>query len=66
MLHDGDDRNLGRVGLPRSEQIKRVASEGRIYGFILQQTSLKTLRRLLADPNVRSVNVADVAFNLRP
>jgi len=65
MLHDGDDGNLGRLGLPSSEQIKRVASQGRIYGFILQQTSLKTLQRLLADPNIRSVNIADVAFSLR-
>jgi hypothetical protein len=66
MLHDGDDRNLGRLGLPSSEQIKRVASRGKLYGFILQRASLKTLRRILADPGVRSVNIADVAFTLRP
>jgi hypothetical protein len=66
MLHDGDDRNLGRVGSPSSEQIKRVAAHAKIYGFILQKTSLRTLRRLLADPGVRSVSIADVAFGLRP
>ncbi len=66
MLRQGDDRNLGRLGLPSSEQIKRVASHAKIYGFILEKTSLKTLRRLLVDPEVRSVNIADVAFKLRP
>jgi len=66
LLHDGDDGNLGRLGLPSSEQIKRVASHARIYGFLVEKTSLKTLRKLLADPQVRSVNVADVAFRLRP
>jgi hypothetical protein len=66
MLGDGDDRNLGRVGLPSSEQIKQVASRAKIYGFLLEKTSLESLRRLLADPEVRSVSLADVAFRLRP
>lgn len=64
MLRQGDDRNLGRLGLPSSQQIKSVASRAKIHGFILEKASLKTLRLLLADPAVRSVKIVDVAFGL--
>lgn len=64
MLRQSDDRNLGRLGLPSSQQIKTVASQAEIHGFILEKASLKTLRLLLADPAVRSVKIVDVAFGL--
>jgi hypothetical protein len=64
MLRQSDDRNLGRLGLPSSQQIKAVAAQAEIHGFILEKASLKTLRRLLADPAVRSVKIVDVAFGL--
>jgi hypothetical protein len=64
MLRQSDDRNLGRLGLPSSQQIKVVAFQAKIHGFILEKASLKTLRLLLADPAVRSVKIVDVAFGL--
>jgi hypothetical protein len=63
-LDDGDDRNLGRLKLPTAEQIKRLAENPRVYAFILDRTSIQRLRTFLDDADVRSVNVADVAFDL--
>jgi hypothetical protein len=64
MLNDGDDRNLDRLGLPPAEEIKKLAVDPKVHGFILPKASLEELRALLDDPAVRSVNVADVAFDL--
>jgi hypothetical protein len=64
MLGDGDDRNLERLGLPPADEIKKLAAEPKVHAFILAKASVETLRALLNDPAVRSVNVADVAFDL--
>jgi hypothetical protein len=64
MLGDGDDRNLERLGLPPADEIKKLAAEPKVHAFILARASVETLRALLNDPAVRSVNVADVAFDL--
>ncbi len=63
-LRDDDDRNLGRLGLPPADTIKSVARNARVHAFILETASLRQLTRLLDDPAIRSVNVADVAFDL--
>lgn len=63
-LRDGDDRNLGRLGLPPADDIKRLAEDPQVHAFILPKASVDRLRALLDDPQVRSVNVADVAFDL--
>jgi hypothetical protein len=64
MLRDGDDRNLGRLGLPPAAKIKTLAADPKVHAFILAKASVERLRALLDDPAVRSVNVADVAFDL--
>jgi hypothetical protein len=63
-LDDGDDRNLGRLRLPTADEIKRLAENPRVYAFILDRASIQQLRSFLDDAAVRSVNVADVAFDL--
>jgi hypothetical protein len=65
-LRPSDDRNLGVVGLPSAEEIKAVAANARVHGFIAERASVTRLRRLLADREVASVNVADAAFDLNP
>ena len=64
MLRDGDDRNLGRLGLRPADEIKTLATDPKVHAFILTKASVEKLRALLDDPAVRSVNVADVAFDL--
>jgi hypothetical protein len=63
-LDDGDNRNLGRLGLPPASRIKTLAADAKVHGFILTKASVKTLRALLDDPGTRSVKIADVAFDL--
>jgi hypothetical protein len=63
-LDDGDDRNLGRLGLPPAAQIKKLARDPKVHGFILASAATATLRALLDDQAVRSVKLADVAFDL--
>ena len=63
-LDGGDDRNLGMLGLPTAEEIKRLAESPRVYAFIVDRTSIQRLRTFLDDAAVRSVNVADIAFDL--
>lgn len=62
-LRDGDDRNLDRLGLPPADEIKTLAADPKVH-FILAKASVERLRALLDDPAVRSVNVADIAFDL--
>ena len=64
MLNDGDDRNLERLDLPPADEIKKLALDPKVHAFILPKASVETLRALLDDPAVRSVNLADVAFDL--
>ena len=44
--------------------IQEVADRGVIYGFVLDRVPLERVAGLLVDPAVRSVTVADVAFDL--
>jgi hypothetical protein len=60
-LEDGDDRNLGRLGLPPASEIKKLAVSPQIHGFILPKASTEILRALLDDQGIRSVKIADVA-----
>jgi hypothetical protein len=64
MLRDGDDSNLRRVGLPSLERLRALARSPRVHGFILERATLAELRSYLDDPAVRSIAVADVAFDL--
>jgi hypothetical protein len=64
MLRDDDDGNLERLSLPPADYIKRLAEDPSVHGFLLERATIERLERLLDDPKVRSVNVADVAFDL--
>jgi hypothetical protein len=63
-LDDGDNRNLGRLGLPPADEIKKLAADPKVHGFILPTASIERLSALLRDPAVRSVKAVDVAFDL--
>src|SRR5215213_6025988 len=63
-LRDSDDRNLGRLGLRPAEEIKKLSENPKVHGFILDRASVEQLNGFLYDSGVRSVNVADVAFDL--
>jgi len=62
-LRSSDDADLRRLDLPTAASIKRVASDPRIHAFVVDRAPLDELRRLLDDPQVRNVNIADVAFD---
>ena len=64
MLRDGDDENLERLNLPPADSIKRLAENPKVHGFLLERATVARLEGLLDDPGIRSVNVADVAFDL--
>ncbi len=63
-LRDSDDGSLQTIGLPSAEEIGGVAQEGRAYGILIEDVTADRLRRLLEDPDVRSVNVFRVGFDL--
>ena len=63
-LDSDDDGNLQRLQLPPAHVIQEVADRGVIYGFVLDRVPLERVAGLLVDPAVRSVTVADVAFDL--
>lgn len=63
-LRDEDDQTLSYLYLPPVSAIKAVARQARVYGFIADRVPKSRLRRLLDDPAIRSIRVADVAFDL--
>lgn len=63
-LNAGDDDILHQLDLPSSAQLRAVADAPRIRAFVLSQASIPELRKLLADPLIASVNVADVGFDV--
>ncbi|WP_068920857.1 hypothetical protein [Planobispora rosea] len=62
-LGDDDASTLAvfNLDLPR---LKQAASQGLAYAYIDEVQTVKELRTLLKDPQVRSVQVADLAYNL--
>jgi hypothetical protein len=64
MLRDSDDGNLERLNLPPADAIKGLAENPQVHGFLLERGTVDRLEELLDDPRIRSVNVADVAFDL--
>ncbi|MEU4411371.1 hypothetical protein AB0F88_43300 [Streptosporangium sp. NPDC023963] len=61
LLYEGDD--LEEFGLSRG-RLAGTAEEGVVYGLVVDGWKLADLRKLLDDPEVRTVNLADVAFDL--
>jgi len=58
------DRREQARNASAQERSRRSRRTLRFHGFILEKASMENLRRLLADAEVRSVNIVDVAFDL--
>ena len=63
-LEQEDERDLRMLGLPSLRTIRNVARDPRVHGFVLERAPLAEVRAYLDDPQVRSVKVVDVAFDL--
>ncbi|MER5626398.1 hypothetical protein ABT061_35745 [Streptosporangium sp. NPDC002544] len=61
LLDEGDD--LDEFGLSHG-WLSGAAEEGVVYGLVVDHWKLADLRRLLDDPEVQTVHLADVAFDL--
>ncbi|MEU8040093.1 hypothetical protein [Streptosporangium sp. NPDC049078] len=61
LLRSGDD--LEEFGLSHGS-LTETAKEGVVYGLVIDGWTLADLRKLLDDPEVRTVNLTDVAFDL--
>ncbi|MEU8379501.1 hypothetical protein [Streptosporangium sp. NPDC048865] len=61
LLKEGDD--LEEFELSRG-RLAGTAEEGVVYGLVIDGWKLADLRKLLDDPEVRKVDLADVAFDL--
>jgi hypothetical protein len=65
-LRPSDDANLEAIGLPSAKEIKAVAADAEVHGFIAQNVSPTQIRRLLDDRQVATVTPAHVDFDLKP
>lgn len=63
-LDEDDEHDLRLLGLPSVAGIKRVGRNPKVHGFIVERAPLSRVRRYLDDPQVSSVKVVDVAFDL--
>lgn len=61
LLDEGDD--FSAFGL-NYEWLAGAAKEGVVHGLVVDRWKLSDLRKLLDDPEVRTVRLADVAFDL--
>ncbi|MEV8631006.1 hypothetical protein AB0395_05055 [Streptosporangium sp. NPDC051023] len=61
LLDEGDD--LSEFGLDH-EWLTEAAKEGVVHGLVIDRWKLADLRKLLDDPEVRTVHLTDVAFDL--
>jgi hypothetical protein len=62
-LSSDDDETLQKLGAAPAGVLRDIATDPRIHAFVLGRATPAELRALLADPGVRSVNVADVGFD---
>ncbi|MFC4115481.1 hypothetical protein [Nonomuraea zeae] len=63
MLRDHDEPNLHRFDLSLS-RLRKAAADGLAYAYVDQSTSIAELRKVIEDPRVRTVRLADVTFDL--
>jgi hypothetical protein len=63
-VHHADDHWLKQLGLPGSDQLKQIAQDGKIYGFVWNGASPAQLKALLERADVRSVAISDAVFNV--
>ncbi|MDR8408488.1 hypothetical protein MTP10_07030 [Nonomuraea sp. 3-1Str] len=63
MLRDYDEANLRRFDLSLA-RLRKAAKDGLVYAYVDDLASVGDLRKLLDDPRVRTIRLADVAFDL--
>ncbi|TDC04922.1 hypothetical protein E1267_21155 [Nonomuraea longispora] len=63
LLHEHDDANLRAFDLSL-DRLRRAADGGLSYAYVDQGSSVEKLREVIKDPRVRTVRLADVAFDL--
>ncbi|MEV0379924.1 hypothetical protein [Nonomuraea sp. NPDC050643] len=63
LLRDHDDANLRSFDLSLA-RLRKAAGDGLAYAYVDQLQTIEELRTLIEDPRVRTVRLADVAFDL--
>jgi hypothetical protein len=63
LLTPDDDEALGTLGAPSVADLRAAARDPRVHAFVIDSATVGQVRDLLADPQVRSINVADVGFD---
>ncbi|NRQ36934.1 hypothetical protein HII36_34615 [Nonomuraea sp. NN258] len=63
ILRDHDDANLRSFDLSLA-RLRKAADAGLAYAYVDDLVSIERLRTIIADPLVRTVRLADVAFDL--
>jgi hypothetical protein len=63
-LSSADDESLSIVGVPPVATLQQVASEGTVVGLVVGGTPVRQFQKMLHDPDVESVGLGDVAYNL--
>lgn len=63
LLRDHDDANLRHFDLSLA-RLRKAADEGLAYAYVDSIATVEDLRKLIEDPRVRTVRLADVAFDL--
>ncbi|MFC7722386.1 hypothetical protein [Nonomuraea recticatena] len=61
LLDDGEDLGVFELNY---EWLTEAVGEGVVHGLVVDRWKLADLRKLLDDPEVRTVHLADVAFDL--
>ncbi|GAA3797568.1 hypothetical protein GCM10022226_16140 [Sphaerisporangium flaviroseum] len=62
-LRDHDDANLRQFGLSLA-RLRTSAAEGKAYAYVDELSSIDRLRKIIEDPRVRTIRVADVSYPL--
>jgi hypothetical protein len=62
-LDPDDDETLDNLGSPPVSELRAAARDPRVHAFVIDSATVGAVRELLADPRVRSVNIADVGFD---
>ncbi|NUW41049.1 hypothetical protein [Nonomuraea rhodomycinica] len=63
MLRDHDEANLRRFDLSLA-RLRKASADGLVYGYVDDVARVKDLRKLIENPRVRTVHLADVTFDL--
>ncbi|MEU9833481.1 hypothetical protein AB0D67_18335 [Streptosporangium sp. NPDC048047] len=61
LLDEGDDLSAFELDY---QSLSGTAKEGVVYGLVVDRWSLAALRKLIDDPEVGTIHLADVAFDL--